>query len=625
MSDSTGQAAPPAGVMLQGPQGVVLQDWTALPQCLDFQLGQMGFQQRGAQAFTTQEVPNLINQGGLSAYRAAEVLFAHCVEVDAAGQLEREIAVMEMAIGLGLFALQLLDRFQKLCVEHGRDYYDRLTYYATDGTPRMIEDARANGVFDRHAGRVVLGLVNALDPARLVRLDDGQVVDLTGRLRAVFHTYLLCVLPAHIFRRQRVRLPDGSEKVAWGVVMARTVLKHPEQLPHFTPLTVQQVQQIAASQEAGALQPLVPLYPLMDLELALANVDVAELEDAAELERLAEITAAGVLEGRKAAARDVQGPDAQVQDTQGQDPQAQDTAKEPPDPRDDVWVLHSAGAMHSLQRTLEVLRKDGLLLYRDYGPATAERANGNHLYQHYGATTAFGLNHFGLDSWLLTPGPDGQPRAFVTVPDGEGEASIKTRLVTRADLPRTRDSFRLQFDPRAFDALEQAVNVARNQLNQPGNPMDAYRRALQMERDNWVLLGEAGEIALRRMKQMDLAHMLLTEALRINPWYATTTWNNLGDLFWAAGDVDQAQAAYERAVKANPEYYRGYLNLADCWRLRGDWSKALELAAMALARDVDGTEHERAKAAVDDSATRLKAQRELAASLRKQRQAGTLR
>jgi tetratricopeptide (TPR) repeat protein len=626
MTETTAtRTPPPPGPQAPEPTSPVLQDWTPLTTCLDWQIGQIAFQRRGSQAFTTQEVPNLINQGGLSAYRAAEVLFSHCAELDAEGQLEPEILCMEMAIGLGLHALQLLDRFQALCTEQGKDWYDRLTFFATDGTPKMVVDARDHGVFERHPGRVVLGLVNALDPGRLTRLDDGETVDLTGRLRAVFHTYLLCVLPANIFRRVRRRLQDGEVLPVqgwtaragdpghgddgtwleqWSVIMARTVLRHPEALPRFAPLAVADVQAMAASEDPADKLPLVSLYPLLDLDLALATVQPDDLTEGPEVRRIADSVTGDI----KANLR-------QHAEAQGE-PYVDSQAEE-------VWVLHSAGALHSLQKTLEVLRKDGFALYRDYGPATAARANGNHLYQHYGATTAVGINHFALDAWFATPGDDGQPRAQVSVPPGEGEASIKNRLLSRAALPQTRQAFDARFDPKAFETLETLIAEARGRADQPRDSMEAYRVALQLERDNWMLLGEAGEAALRRARHPELAHMLLTEALRINPWYAGGTWNSLGDLYWSQGRIEDARQAYERAVQANPESFRGYLNLSDVCRRQGDHARAVEMAAMAIARDVDGTEAARSKAALDDAVAHLQAQRELAAKWRKERQAGS--
>ncbi len=616
---STPQASPAPAPTIPPPpadeSAVVLQDWTPLSQCLDWQVGRFGFHQRGSKAFTSHEVPNLINQGGLSAYRAADVLFAHCCELDAAGLLEPQIEVLEMAIGLGLHAVQMLDRFVALCQAEQRNYAQRLVFYATDATPQLLQDAAQRGIFARHRDRVVLGHVNALDPAQLTRLDTGETIDLTGRLRAVLHTYLLCVLPANLFKRLRAyqddqpagehwqRIRDAAGQACWqqwGVVVARTLLRHVEELHRFTPLSLAQLQALAASQDAAQIQPLVPLYPLMDLGLSLAGFDPATLTEGPELSRLAERMTADLL------------AQAQAEAPQGDfvAPAAQE-----------VWVLHSAGAYNSLEKTLELLRPNGFILYRDYGPATAARANGSHLYQHYGATTAFGVHHYGIDSWLQDVLP--QP-AIVSVPDGEGEASIKTRLVARQPLPKTRAAFQKGFDPQAFSTLEQSVEAARHAVD-ANACVQAYRHALQMEPDNWLLLSEAGEVVLRRVRNGELAAVLLQESLRINPWYNAGAWNALGDLAWTVGDFAQAESCYLKAVAANPEWHKGYLNLAECAERNKDFARAVELAGQALARDVDAVDGATIRQILDRTEKSLHTQRQLAGNWRRQRQAGASR
>ncbi|MFZ4580410.1 MAG: tetratricopeptide repeat protein [Myxococcota bacterium] len=551
----------------------ILQDWVPLTQCLDWQLGQLAFQRRGVQAFSTQEVPNLINQGGLPALRAGEVLFEHCRELDAAGTLEPEIRVLELGMGLGLHALQVLDRFAALCAAEGRDYYDRLTFYATDGTPRVLSDARDRQVFARHAGRVVLGLANALDPCVVTPLDSVETVDLTGRLRAVLHTYVLCVLPANIYHWTPVA-------DAWKVLLARTVLRHADELANFTHLDVAEVQALAKSDSPLQKLPLVPLFPLIDLDLALADVPVDELREAAE------VRAAGQL-----------------------------LAEHLPNATE-LWVLHSAGALHSLKRTLEGLRPDGIVLYRDYGPATAERANTHQMYQHYGPTTAAGIHFLALDAWLTGLG------AQVSVPPEEGEAAIKTRLVSRAPLPETRRAFAERFSAESMAQLEQKVTRARQLRDRPQEALEAYRQALLVEKHNWLLLAEAGAVALRRARQVDLAQTLLTESLRIHPWNAEV-WNDLGDLHWTLGRFAQAAEAYRRAVTCHPEDARGWLNLAGVAKREGDWAEVLVCTAKALAHDATGDVADQGLTQLMGAAAELRKRRAQMAAWRQSRRAGT--
>ena len=147
--------------------------------------------------------------------------------------------------------------------------------------------------------------------------------------------------------------------------------------------------------------------------------------------------------------------------------------------------------------------------------------------------------------------------------------------------------------------------------------------ALHQELDALALLTEAAEVALRYARNLELAHMLVNEVLRINPWYSAAAWNLLGDICWFAEDIDRSEAAYEKAIECNPEHYRGYFNLYTIHRQRGRYDKAVEMAAMALAMDRGGTEGERTAAALEDATRLLRQQRKLAIEWRKARHAGS--
>ncbi len=605
---TTTPAAPEATAAAPNPnastsaEAVVLQDWTPIASCLDFQLGQLAFQRRGAQAFTTNEVPNLVNQGGLAAVRAAEVLFASCAEATARDALEAEIVVVEMAIGMGVHAVQLLDRFQQRCRAAGVDWYDRLTFFATDVTPRMLQDARDRGVFDRHAGRVVLAQLDARRPERVRRLDDGTLVELAGRPRLVVHTYLLCVLPANVFRWEPAAetlegdVPASGGRAGrlgqWKVLVARTVIRNPALLDRFTALPLAELQARVERADPEEAQDLADLYPMLDLDLTLAPVAAADLPDLDVLHAIAD----GILAERN--------------DKPATDP---------------VWVLHSGGAMRSIEATLDALRPDGVLLYRDYGPATPADADILHLYQHYGPTTAIGINHFAIDRWVRgATAADGSPRWTWHGPAGDERAMIKTRLLGRATPEPVAAAFAQAFSVASFAELERVIGNARASTTAAA-VMEGYREALRLEPENWALLGEAAEAALRGQRSLDLAEVLIREALRINPWSSAAAWNVFGDVLSFRGDLTSAEAAYRRATTVNPEHARGWFNLYLCARQRADHALAVEMAAKALATDRDGSESERFGAALRDAIGRLQEQQALAGRLRRERAAGSHR
>src|SRR5262249_5160836 len=123
---------PPLGLDAARSGRVVLEDYRPLAESLDWRLGQEYLRKRGSLAFIGDPapVPFVVNNDGALSIRAAEVFFASLVEADAAGALPRDIFVLELGVGVGLFARFFLDRLRHLCDEAGRDYYDRLTYIA---------------------------------------------------------------------------------------------------------------------------------------------------------------------------------------------------------------------------------------------------------------------------------------------------------------------------------------------------------------------------------------------------------------------------------------------------------------------------------------------------------------
>src|SRR4051812_41086406 len=103
---------------------LVLEDYRPLAESLEWELGQEYLRQRGSLAFISdpEPVPWVINNDGNQSIRAAEVFFTSLLVADEAGKLEQDIFVLELGIGVGLFARYFLDWFQHLCDQAGKDY-----------------------------------------------------------------------------------------------------------------------------------------------------------------------------------------------------------------------------------------------------------------------------------------------------------------------------------------------------------------------------------------------------------------------------------------------------------------------------------------------------------------------
>src|SRR5437870_990061 len=121
----------------------VVQDFVPLAESLEWELGQQYLRDRGNKAFISDAspVPFVINNDGNLSRNAAEVFFTSLVEAEKVGDLEPDIYVLEVGIGVGLFARFFLDYFQDLCLNNRKDFYDRLCYVAADKSQRMLMDA----------------------------------------------------------------------------------------------------------------------------------------------------------------------------------------------------------------------------------------------------------------------------------------------------------------------------------------------------------------------------------------------------------------------------------------------------------------------------------------------------
>ncbi len=199
----------------------IVQDFVALGNSLEWLLGQEYLRQRGNKAFLSDSapVPFTVNNDGSLSRNAADVFFAGLLAADANGTLEDDIVVLELGIGVGLFARYFLDHVRTLCRQHQKDYYERLTYIAADRSRRMLDDVLRHGVLAEHPGRYRVRQVDALEPETLLAdvgflpsapafvtsapspptpLPRGGEGSKGPGLRAVFLNYLLDCLPAAV-------------------------------------------------------------------------------------------------------------------------------------------------------------------------------------------------------------------------------------------------------------------------------------------------------------------------------------------------------------------------------------------------------------------------------------------
>ncbi|MDZ7638102.1 MAG: hypothetical protein U5J83_07605 [Bryobacterales bacterium] len=230
----------------------VVEEFRPLAECLEWRLSALYWDTAGVMPFLDSEVPFLINNTGRLSENVAALLFANCL--DAGESLESEIRVVEFGAGTGLFARFMLDSFQQICQQEGRDFYTRLRFLVTDRSPATLRQWEERGVFRDHIERVETLVCDAASPEAL----------LAKPVRAVFCNYLLDVLPSTV-----LKLASDGEVLQ---LMVRTHLLRTGPATDGEHLSLDEIRAHAASSEAGALHALLPLLNDLDMELAFQPV-----------------------------------------------------------------------------------------------------------------------------------------------------------------------------------------------------------------------------------------------------------------------------------------------------------------------------------------------------------------
>jgi tetratricopeptide (TPR) repeat protein len=540
---NTGPTPPESDLRERFAGGVALEDFTRFVDSLEVRIGWAYWKKRGGQAFINREVPNDITNDGVRASRAAEVLFANCEEAEDSGRLGDTIPVVEMGVGLGLFARLLLQCFRILCEQSGRDFHRRLLYHATDFSRQNLADIQRLGTLAEFDPRVRLGILDALDPTTFTPLGSGTSEPLAGPLRAVFHNYLFDALPQSLVLRQQG---------AWYELRVQTRLGEPWRLCEFTPRPFDEVMDLLRRGDPEGIEALSDAYPLIEVERSFFPVTRNELPYARFAERFADEVLQPDVDHRIGTKRNVR-----------------------------MWLPW--GAMTSLEKTAERLAEDGFLLFTDYGHTTAPEVATARAYQRYGAGICIPVNFPILDGFAQSIG------LRLIVAEGDETLPLHARLVTKRPLARTETGFARRFVGRDFHELENLLKGAREAAD--GDVARAQARFREAETkfpDNWLLLAEWAHVENFVADNPGRALELADRALALNPTCSADLWCERGDALHRLGDGEGSERAYLRGLEVNPEHSRSHFNIAWLRAERGAYGEALLEIGKALACDSGG-------------------------------------
>jgi tetratricopeptide (TPR) repeat protein len=545
----------------------VIQEFCALADSLEWDLGQQYLRQRGNKAFISDSsaVPYVINNDGTLSRHAAEVFFASLLEADKAGTLSREIHVLELGIGVGLFARYFLDHMQDLSRQHKKDYYQRLIYTAADRSERMLTDVLRHGVLANHPGRYRMRQIDAMQPEVLLRdveflraeqpqppplfiggmreelppAESGPVYlggmrEKLKPFRAVFLNYLLDCLPAAVLRF------DGDKVQQLHV---RTVVARNVRLKDYTDLTAEQLRRRAAAGTPQAKRDLLEVYGLFASEYDYRPVDIKTLPYAD--------FAAG---------------------------QAKRSSR----------LVHSHGAIHCLEQLLNLVADDCFILANDYGQ-TISTKDDDFEHQRFSLATFVGVNFPQLDRYF-----DDERRCKVVKPTGDSRG-IHSRLFMKKPSVEVIERFYDCFNDANHERLQEPINQARG-LTKSGRYEMAdwyYKEALRRQPHNWVLLNEYSMFQTFSMRDPKHAANIAKVALALNPSLSAELWSTLGDALYEWGRTTEARGAYEKALAVNAADVRARFNLAFVHVRERNFDAAIKRLGEAFCLDKTGEWRER--------------------------------
>lgn len=537
-------------------EATLLQDWTPLSRSLEWRLAQFYWASAGVEGFLGGEVPYVVNNTAWVGRAAASVFLAHQENL---GGKHEPLLVLELGAGLGLFARHFLDALRSECLDMGRNEYDRVVYFITDGSERTAERWIESDLFNAHPSHVVVGVTDALLPDRVRVIGNAaplpsHALSLAkdrygkfspGAFHAIFANYLFDSLPATILGRgPEATLDELQVRTHLPAAMMPVVRERCGQDPV-------ELAARAASDEESALRELLPFLSLFEFEVMYRPLQETPLHLDQALNFLAE--------------------------------PGQRTRVAPSSAVPDRIVLNF-GALDSLEACASLLTKDGILLFRDMGPSVPGSIADHSNAVRFGSSLAISVNFPILESFLAARG------FAVASPPGDEARGIHTRLAGRNLAESTRDRFGAVFagDLHAKADAQNTEATIHIQAGRIESALACYQTAVELCPDDWHLLGNVAQFLTQQMFRFSEAIELAEQAIALNPVFSSFLWNTLGNAHFCLGEHEAAHDAYLRARTIRPQDPQTHLNLAYSLAVRGDFESALLALGTGLACDLDG-------------------------------------
>jgi len=514
---------------------VLVEDLCAPSESLEWQLSRLHFAKHGSRSFTDSNlrVPFQATSDGALSEKTAQAIFQWIRASEGQMGASKQVTIVELGAGAGLFAKLFLDAFSDLCSHEQTDYYARLRYILSDQALRMLDDVRESGLFSRHADVVTKLELDVMRLDRgLIAFLEGQGVDRSSFI-CFIGNYLLDSLPFDIFRHRNGVLQR---------LLLRTYLTELRDRPDLISVH-DRAREMGPKAIHDSLDKYVELYPYLFTEAVYCDCP------------------------------DTYGPDST---------RLLEYCRSVPED-----VVFNWGARDLVKLLSNELGQHWMLLVNDYAWKPDRPKLQWEPYQRFGGTVAVGVDFrllrtvLGLDAGLqwIEPLSD--------------HTMIASRMIGRGIPSEIVDHFRTFFDQPERDRGYRQMREAREYVKQGriDLALEAYKRALKEMKYNWALVGEVATFIADSIGDSAAALSLAEDGLRINPSYSPLLWVITGNAKLKLRRPG-AKEAFEHALSTDANCTPAHIGLARHSIQDGDLTTALLHLARAFISDPAGRLHE---------------------------------
>ena len=251
-------------------------------------------------------------------------------------------------------------------------------------------------------------------------------------------------------------------------------------------------------------------------------------------------------------------------------------------------LLHSYGAIQSLERLLGLVHEQGVILVNDYGMAQGTGADELE-HQRFLLATFVGVSFPELKAY------SGESGKCQWAEPAEESGGIYSRLLGQRPPAEAVARFQERFGKAAHEQCQEPLAKARECVKVGRFEMAAtfYHQALERQPANWVLLSEVAMFLTFSLRDVKAGIDMAKVALSLNPTCSADLWCTLGDGLFEYGRVAEAKSAYRRALQVSEGDVRARYNLAFVHAREQDYPAALAVIAEGLALDRTGEYRER--------------------------------